>query len=105
MYVGINLMPGMNTTIAAITTPTFDVGVVGLVGVILIVFAAMKQRIVASGSNLSRITGRIAGNLSLKRYGNPQPSPRYTEGRFRDYWRGIVLLMTSKSTPHPFLGW
>jgi len=41
VYVGINLMPGMNTTIATITTPTFDSGVVGLVGVVLIVFAAM----------------------------------------------------------------
>jgi len=41
VYVGINLMPGMNTTINTITTPTFDSGVVGLVGVILIVFAAM----------------------------------------------------------------
>jgi len=41
VYVGINLMPGMNTTINTITTPTFDSGVVGLVGVVLIVFAAM----------------------------------------------------------------
>jgi len=41
VYVGINLMPGMNTTIATITTPTYDSGVAGLVGIILIVFAAM----------------------------------------------------------------
>ena len=41
VYVGINLMPGMNTTIATITTPTYDAGVAGLTGVIMIVFAAM----------------------------------------------------------------
>lgn len=41
VYVGINLMPGMNTTIAAITTPTYSSGVAGLTGVIMIVFAAM----------------------------------------------------------------
>ena len=97
-------MPGMNDTIATITTPTFDNGVVGLVGVILIVFAAMKQRIVASESNLSRITGRIAGNLSLKRYGNPQPSPWYTEGRFRDYWRGFSPLNNQQEHPASLYG-
>jgi len=41
VYVGINLMPGMNTTIATITTPTYDSGVAGLTGIIMIVFAAM----------------------------------------------------------------
>ena len=41
VYVGINLMPGMNTTIATITTPTYDAGVAGLTGIIMIVFAAM----------------------------------------------------------------
>ena len=41
MYVGVNLLPGMNTVVATITTPTYDAGVAGLVTVILIVFAAM----------------------------------------------------------------
>jgi hypothetical protein len=37
----VNLEPGLNTTIATITTPTYSSGVAGLNGVILIVFAAM----------------------------------------------------------------
>ena len=41
VYIGVNLMPGMNDTIATITTPSYTSGVAGLVGVILIVFAAM----------------------------------------------------------------
>ncbi len=43
VYIGVNLMPGLNTTIATITTPTYSAGVAGLTGVILIVFAAMKH--------------------------------------------------------------
>jgi multisubunit Na+/H+ antiporter MnhF subunit len=39
--IGINMLPAMNTTVAAITTPTYSVGVVGLTGVTLIVYAAM----------------------------------------------------------------
>lgn len=41
VYIGINLLPGLNTTVAAITTPTYSSGVAGLTSVILIVFAAM----------------------------------------------------------------
>ena len=41
VYVGINFMPGLQTTVATITTPTYSAGVAGLVGVIMIVFAAM----------------------------------------------------------------
>ena len=41
VYVGVNLMPGLNATIATITTPTYGSGVAGLTGVIMIVFAAM----------------------------------------------------------------
>ena len=41
VYVGVNLEPGLNTTIATITTPTYSSGVAGLNGVIMIVFAAM----------------------------------------------------------------
>ena len=41
VYIGVNLLPGLNTTVAAITTPTYSSGVAGLTGVILIVFAAM----------------------------------------------------------------
>jgi hypothetical protein len=39
--IGVNMLPGLNTTVAAITTPTYSVGVVGLTGVTLIVYAAM----------------------------------------------------------------
>ena len=41
LYIGINLLPGLNTTVATITTPTYGTGVTGMVGVTLIVFAAM----------------------------------------------------------------
>lgn len=41
VYIGVNLLPGLNTTVAAITTPTYSSGVAGLMGVVLIVFAAM----------------------------------------------------------------
>ena len=41
VYVGINLLPGLNTTVATITTPTYSSGVAGLMSVVLIVFAAM----------------------------------------------------------------
>ena len=41
VYIGVALLPGINTTVATITTPTYDVGVAGLVDVILIVVAAM----------------------------------------------------------------
>ena len=36
-----NLEPGLNTTVATITTPTYSSGVAGLNGVVMIVFAAM----------------------------------------------------------------
>jgi len=41
VYVGVNLEPGLNTTVSTITTPTYSSGVAGLNGVIMIVFAAM----------------------------------------------------------------
>jgi len=41
VYVGVNLEPGLNTTVATITTPTYSSGVAGLNGVVMIVFAAM----------------------------------------------------------------
>jgi len=41
VYIGVNLEPGLNTTVATITTPTYSSGVAGLNGVIMIVFAAM----------------------------------------------------------------
>ena len=40
VYIGVALVPGINTTIGTITTPTYTSGVVGLFGVILIVVAA-----------------------------------------------------------------
>jgi len=41
VYVGVNLLPGLNTTVATITTPTYDVGVAGLMDVVMIVVAAV----------------------------------------------------------------
>jgi len=41
VYIGVALLPGINTTVATITTPTFDVGVAGMIDVVLIVVAAM----------------------------------------------------------------
>ena len=41
VYIGVALVPGINDTIATITTPTYTSGVAGLNGVIMIVFAAM----------------------------------------------------------------
>jgi len=40
VYIGIALIPGINDTIATITTPTYDTGVVGIISIILIVVAA-----------------------------------------------------------------
>jgi hypothetical protein len=40
VYIGVALMPGMNTTISTITTPTYGVGVVGIMQVIMIVVGA-----------------------------------------------------------------
>ena len=42
VYIGVGLIPGINTTIAGITTAAgYGSGVVGMVSVVLIVFAAM----------------------------------------------------------------
>ena len=41
IYVGVAFIPGINTTVATITTPTYSVGVNGMVSVLLIVFVAM----------------------------------------------------------------
>ena len=42
VYIGVGLIPGMNSTISGITTALgYSPGVVGMVAVILIVFAAM----------------------------------------------------------------
>lgn len=40
IMVSLSLVPGMNTTVATITTPTYNVGVAGMAPVILIVFFA-----------------------------------------------------------------
>jgi len=68
--VGVNLEPGLNTTVATITTPTYSSGVAGLNGVVMIVFAAMRSKrpmIVALGSNPHRITLQIRGSLNPAR--------------------------------------
>ena len=41
VYIGVALLPGINTTVQTITTPTYDVGVAGLIDVVMIVIAAM----------------------------------------------------------------
>jgi hypothetical protein len=42
VYIGVGLIPGLNSTISVITTTLgYSSGVVGMVNVILIVFAAM----------------------------------------------------------------
>ena len=41
VYIGVNLMPGLNDTVATITTPTYDSGVAGLMTVVMIVVAAV----------------------------------------------------------------
>jgi len=41
VYIGVALLPGINDTVATITTPTYDTGVAGLINVVLIVVAAM----------------------------------------------------------------
>ncbi len=68
VYIGINLLPGLNDTVATITTPTYDTGVAGLVGVVLIVFSAMivfiMRQLVTLESNLYRITHQIRGKLN-----------------------------------------
>ena len=49
VYVGVNLLPGLNDTVATITTPTYSTGVAGLMSVVLIVFAAMIIFFVVKG--------------------------------------------------------
>ncbi len=41
VYVGVALIPGINTTVATITTPTYSVGVAGMAPVLLIIFMAL----------------------------------------------------------------
>ena len=41
VYIGIALVPGLNTTLATITYPTYSQGVVGMASIILIVVFAM----------------------------------------------------------------
>ena len=40
IMISLSLIPGMNTTIATITTPTYNVGVAGMAPVVLLVFFA-----------------------------------------------------------------
>ena len=40
VYIGVALLPGLNTTVATITTPTYDVGVAGMINVVMIVVVA-----------------------------------------------------------------
>lgn len=38
--IGLSLVPGMNSTVATITTPTYAVGVAGMAPIVLLVFFA-----------------------------------------------------------------
>lgn len=73
VYVGVNLEPGLNTTVATITTPTYSSGVAGLNGVIMIVFAAMIIFGINNSSPLMqrciRKTLNIGENLKWQRRG------------------------------------
>jgi len=53
VYIGVNLLPGLNATVNTITAPTYEAGVVGLVSVILIVFAAMIVFFIVSAMSKS----------------------------------------------------
>ena len=48
---------------------------------------------------LVRVSGELRETYS-ESHGNPQPSRRYTAGRFRDYRRGLAPLITGKSARH-----
>jgi hypothetical protein len=52
VYIAVALTPGLNTTLATITTPTYSTGVAGMFGVILIVFAAMIIKGILGASEL-----------------------------------------------------
>lgn len=52
VYIGVNLEPGLNTTVATITTPTYSSGVAGLNGVNQI--SAFIQRCVKQTLNIGR---------------------------------------------------
>lgn len=40
IMISLSLIPGMNNTVATVTTPTYDVGVAGMAPVVLLVFFA-----------------------------------------------------------------
>ncbi len=67
VYIGVNLMPGLNSTIATITTPTYSSGVAGLTGVKRdspFIWRHMKQTL-NIGGKLKCLSRRI----TLKREG------------------------------------
>lgn len=52
VYIGVLLMPGLNETVATITTPTYSVGVAGIVQVVLIVVGAAIIMVVLNVTGL-----------------------------------------------------
>ncbi len=52
VYIAVSFVPGLNDTLATITTPTYGAGVAGMFGVILIVFAAMVIKGILGASEL-----------------------------------------------------
>ncbi len=49
MYVVVALIPGVNTTVATITTPTYQVGVTGLTGLYTLLIAVAGVMLVLNG--------------------------------------------------------
>ena len=72
VYIGVGLIPGMQSTISGITTAAgYQTGVVGMVAVILIVFAAMIfEKMVSPESNFRMIFPLNGEHLKQKCHGN-----------------------------------
>ena len=53
VYIGVSLMPGLNTTISTITTPTYSVGVAGIMQVVMIVVGASVIMMLLNSTNFA----------------------------------------------------
>lgn len=53
VYIGVSLMPGLNTTVATITTPTYSVGVAGIMQVVMIVVGAAIIMMLLNSTNFA----------------------------------------------------
>jgi hypothetical protein len=76
VYIGVGLIPGINTTIAGITTAAgYQSGVVGMVDVILIVFAAMISEMVSYERKFIMIFPLNGEHLNSNEHGNAVLNP------------------------------